>query len=129
MLLQSVENETTLLSMSDVTIYYNPHCGTCRTVKEILEKKGHTPRLIEYLKTPPSVAELDALLKKLKVGPEDLVRKKEPFYKEKLAGRTLSRAEWLAIFHENPVLIERPVVVMGSRAVVARPPAVLDSWL
>ena len=115
--------------MSDVTVYYNPHCGTCRTVKEILEKKGHRLTLIEYLKTPPSVPEIDGLLKKLNLEPEGLVRKKEPFYKENLAERRLSRAEWLKVFHENPVLIERPVVVMGSKAVIARPPAVLDSWL
>jgi arsenate reductase (glutaredoxin) len=87
-----------------------------------LQDKGAEITAIEYLKTPPSETELDALLKKLKMEPEELVRKKEPLYEEKYAGKSLSRAQWLKILHQNPILIERPVVVMEERAVVARPP-------
>jgi arsenate reductase (glutaredoxin) len=104
------------------TLYYKPTCGTCQKVRKALEDKGAELTLVEYLKTPPSPAELDSILKKLKMEPEELVRKKEPLYEEKFAKKTLSRPEWLKVLHENPVLIERPIVVMGDRAVVARPP-------
>jgi arsenate reductase len=87
-----------------------------------LQEKGAEITAIEYLKSPPSESELDTILKKLKMGPEGLLRKKEPLFEEKFADKTLSRAEWLKILHENPVLMERPIVVMGDRAVVARPP-------
>jgi len=108
--------------MADTVIYYNPRCGTCQKVLAILEARKLHPRRVEYLKTPPTEQELDDLLQKLNLPPEGLARKKEAVYAEKVAGRTLSRAQWLKLFHENPVLIERPVVVIGNRAVIARPP-------
>src|SRR5256885_5899960 len=108
--------------MPDVVIYYNPQCGTCQKVLGILESKKLHPKKIEYLKTPPSVDELDAILRKLKLPPEGLVRRKEALYAEKVAGRTFSRDQWLELLHTHPVLIERPVVVIGNRAIIARPP-------
>jgi len=105
-----------------VTLYHKPTCGTCQKVMKALAEKGAEITAIEYLKTPPSESELDAILKKLKMEPEELARKKEPLYEGKYADKTLSRAQWLKILHENPVLIERPIVVIGDRAVVARPP-------
>jgi arsenate reductase len=105
-----------------VTLYHKPTCGTCQKVMKALQEKGAEVTAIEYLKTPPSESELDAILKKLKMEPEELARKKEPLYEEKFANKKLSRAQWLKILHENPVLIERPVVIMGECAVVARPP-------
>src|SRR5579864_6310083 len=108
--------------MSEATIYFNPKCGTCQKTLALLEEKKFSVRKVEYLKTPPSEQELDDLLKKLKLEPEGLARKKEPVYAEKAEGRTLSRAQWLTLFHKPPVLIERPVVVVGNRAIIARPP-------
>ncbi|OGR90484.1 MAG: hypothetical protein A2992_07405 [Elusimicrobia bacterium RIFCSPLOWO2_01_FULL_59_12] len=115
------------------TLYHKPACGTCQKVLKALQDKGLEITAVDYLKTPPSPAELDAILKKLKMEPEDLVRKKEPLYQERFAGKTLSRAEWLNVLHENPVLIERPIVVLdaprlpaGRQAVVARPPERLE---
>ena len=59
--------------------------------------------------------------------PGKLARKKEPVYAEKAEGHHLTRAQWLTLFHEHPILIERPVVVIGDRAIIARPPKkVLD---
>jgi arsenate reductase len=106
----------------DAVIYYNPGCGTCRKTLELLEKNGVKPRVVEYLTHPPSEKELDAILNRLNLPPQGLARMKEPVYAEKVAGRSLTRAQWLKLFHENPVLIERPVVVIGDRAVIARPP-------
>ncbi len=104
-------------------IYYNPKCGTCRNVLEMLESEGIKPEVIEYLKNPPSVKELDAILVKAGLLPEQIIRKKEDLYtKLDLANKKYNRSEWLKILSDNPVLIERPIVVKGDRAVVARPP-------
>lgn len=109
--------------MAEWTIYYNPRCGTCRLTMEILKFKGVKPRIVEYLKDVPSVEELDDLLKKLKMEPSELARAKEPLYQEMdLATAKKSRAEWLKLLHDNPILIQRPVVVKDNKAVIARPP-------
>ncbi len=103
-------------------IYHNPRCSTSRKTLDILKKEKADFRVVEYLKHPLSAAELKDLLQKLRMNPAQLVRKKEPLYKEKYAGRVLSDDEWLRVLSANPVLIERPVVVKGSRAVLGRPP-------
>ncbi len=105
-----------------VTLYHKPTCSTCQKVLKALKEKGADITAIECLKTPPSVSELDSILKKLNADPDILIRKKEPLYQEKYADKTLSRSEWLKILHDNPVLIERPIVVRGDKAMVARPP-------
>jgi arsenate reductase len=110
------------LNPMKVILYHKPTCGTCQKVLKALHNKGVEIHAVEYLKTPPSETELAAILKKLKMEPEELARRKEPLFEEKFAGKSLSRSQWLKVLHENPVLIERPIVVMGDRAVVARPP-------
>jgi arsenate reductase len=87
------------------------------------------PRLVEYLENPPSESEIDSVLKKLGMTPEALARQKEPVYQQKAEGRALSRADWLRLFHENPELIERPILVMGDQAWVVRPAEQLDEIL
>ena len=106
----------------EATIYFNPKCGTCQKTLALLVSKKFTVNKIEYLKTPPSEEELDGILKKLGIKPEELARKKEPVYAEKAEGKSLTHDQWLKLLHENPVLIERPVVVIGNKAIVARPP-------
>jgi arsenate reductase len=108
--------------MTEAVIYYNPKCGTCQKTLALLKEHNIHPRVVEYLKTPPSEEDLDEILKKLDLPPEGLARKKEAIYAKKVEGRSLSRAQWLKLFHDNPVLIERPVVVIGDRAIIARPP-------
>ena len=113
----------------NITIWYNPHCGTCQKVRSAVEAKGYTPRLIEYLKTPPSVNDIDDVCRKAGIEPQDLARKKEPVYAE-VAARCRTRREWIEALHDHPVLIERPVVIVDGRAIVARPPEKLqDLWL
>lgn len=108
--------------MTDFTIYHNPRCGKSRATLALLEEAGIEPRIIEYLKTPPSAAELKALIGKLGIEPEQLVRKGEDVYKAKYAGRKLTDAQWIQAMVEDPILIERPIVVQGARAVLGRPP-------
>ncbi len=102
-------------------MYFNPKCGTCRDALTLLLSKGIRPELIEYLKNPPSVGELNQLWKSgLKA--EDIVRKRENLYAEmKLAEKKLSSDEWTEILSKNPTLIERPIVIKGNKAIVARP--------
>lgn len=88
----------------------------------ILEEYGADAEVVHYLETPPTQKLLKELLQKLGMKAEDIVRKSEPLYKEQYAGKKLTNAEWLKILSRNPVLIERPIVVKGNKAVIGRPP-------
>ena len=106
-----------------VAIYHNPRCSKSRATLELLEARGVKPKVIEYLKTPPSAAELKAILKKLGLSPRDLVRNGEALYAELgLKDRQLSDDQLIALMVANPILIERPIVVSGGKAAVGRPP-------
>ena len=94
-----------------VTIYHNPRCSKSRQTLALLEEKGAAPKIVDYLKTPPSAAELKAILKKLGLKPQDIVRKGEARYAElELKERTVSDDELIELMVENPILIERPLV-------------------
>jgi arsenate reductase len=110
--------------MKNVTIYHNPRCSKSRETLALLEQHGVTPEVVLYLETPPSADELKKLLKALGFSSaRELMRKKEDLYKElKLADETLSEAQLLAAMVEHPKLIERPIVVKGSKARIGRPP-------
>lgn len=106
-----------------VTIYHNPRCSKSRETLALLEEEGAAPKVVDYLKTPPSAAELKAILKKLGLKPRDIVRKGEARYAELgLKERTVSDDELIALMVENPILIERPIVVAGGKAAIGRPP-------
>jgi len=115
--------------MSDITIYHNPKCSKSRAALAILETRGIQPNVIEYLKTPPSTETLRAIVAKLGVAPEQIVRKGEQVYKEVLAGKALTDTEWIEAMAAHPILIERPIVVRGERAVVGRPPENVERLL
>jgi len=105
-----------------ITIYHNPRCGKSRGALAILGEHGIEPVIVEYLKNPPTRDELHAILKKLRMRPEQIVRKGENVYQDNFASKTLSDEEWLDALAKYPVLIERPIVVKGNRAVIGRPP-------
>ncbi len=111
-----------------VTIYHNPRCSKSRQTLALLEEKGVRPKIVEYLKTPPSAAELKRILKKLGLTARDIVRKGEARYAELgLKGKDLDEEALIALMVENPILIERPIVVAGDKAAIGRPPeAVLE---
>jgi arsenate reductase (glutaredoxin) len=108
--------------MSDYTIFHNPRCTKSRETLALLEQNGVQPRIVEYLKTPPTAAELKAIVAKLGIEPEQLVRKGEEIYKSQYAGKSLTDAQWIEAMATHPVLIERPIVVKGPRAILGRPP-------
>ena len=109
--------------MDEWIIYYNPKCGTCQKTLTLLKEKGIEPKVVEYLKNPPGLRELDKLLSLLRIPTLDMLRAKEPvFEKLKLNDGTKSRKDILRIVSENPILLQRPIVVRGNKAVIARPP-------
>lgn len=106
-----------------VTIYHNPRCSKSRQTLALLEERGADPQVIEYLKTPPTAAELKAVLKMLGMRPRDLMRRNEAPYKELgLGDDSLSDDALIEAMVANPILIERPVVVKDGRAAIGRPP-------
>ena len=103
-------------------IYHNPRCSKSRQTLSLLEEKGKSPEIIEYLKDTPSKDELKAIIKKLKIQPEALIRKGEADYKENFKGKSLSDDAWIDAMIKYPKLIERPIVVNGDKAAIGRPP-------
>lgn len=109
--------------MKKIVIYHNPRCSKSRQTLALLEEQGFKPEVVEYLKTPPSPAELKALLNKLNIAPRDLLRRKEEAYKTTgLQNKSLGDDAVIEIMCENPVLIERPIVVTEKQAAIGRPP-------
>ena len=106
-----------------VEIYHNPRCTKSRQTLALLEERDLAPQIIEYLQAPPSVKELDAILKLLGKQPRDIMRKQEAPYKEQnLDDPAKSRADLLAAMVTHPILIERPIVIANGKAAIGRPP-------
>ncbi len=108
--------------MSLVTLYHNPRCSKSRNTLELLKDNSVNPEVILYLDTPPDTRELKALLKKLRLTAAQLVRCGEDAYKASGLNKDSDDEEILAAMAKYPKLIERPIVVKGSRAVLGRPP-------
>ncbi len=106
-----------------VTIYHNPRCSKSRRALQLLRDRGIEPVVVEYLKDPPDNENLKDLLKLLRMEPRELMRKKEKPYKELgLDDKNLSREVLIDAMVKNPKLLERPIVVVGRRAALGRPP-------
>ncbi len=106
------------------TIYHNPRCSKSRQTLALLQEAGIEPQQVEYLKAPPTAAELDALCRKLGVEPPAVMRFGESVAKDLGLSKadSRSRAEWLELIAANPILLERPIVVHGIHARLGRPP-------
>lgn len=106
-----------------VTIFHNPKCSKSRQTLEVLRDRGQDPNVIEYLKTPPDAATLGELVKKLGLQPLDIMRTGEDLFKAARASVLVMSADeqlnWLAA---NPKVLQRPIVVVGERARIGRPP-------
>lgn len=77
--------------------------------------------MVEYLKTPPTQQEIKELLKMLGMKAEEIVREGEPLFKEKFADKKRTETQWIKALAENPILIERPIIVKGNKAIIGRP--------
>jgi len=102
-------------------VYHNPRCSKSRCAIAYLEEQNETFEIVEYLKEPLTKKEIEAIIAKLGMKAEDLIRKGEPAFKETLKGRQLAECEWVDAMVEYPKLIERPIIVKGEKAVIARP--------
>lgn len=115
--------------MSSVTILHNPRCSKSRQTLALLEEKGISPTVVEYLKTPLSIAELKTLFGQLNIeNVRDMMRTKEEDYKANALGSAdITDEQLFAAMVEHPKLIERPVVINNNAARIGRPPeAVLE---
>ncbi|HEY6893143.1 MAG TPA: arsenate reductase (glutaredoxin) [Rhodanobacteraceae bacterium] len=109
--------------MRQPTIYHNPRCSKSRATLDLIVARGFSPRVVEYLANPPSVAEIERLLAALGLEPRELMRKDEDEYRALgLADPKLSREQLVAAIAANPRLLQRPIVVYGSKAAIGRPP-------
>lgn len=111
-----------------IKIYHNSRCSKSRQTLEILKKKNSDIEIVEYLKSPPTFEELSVILRKLKYEPRELLRKSEEVYKkENLSDMSISNNKIIEKMVTYPILIERPIVINGDKAVIGRPPErVLD---
>lgn len=103
-------------------IYYNPRCSKCRMTLKLLQEQGEQPEVIEYLQATPSRSELKNVLSLLGISAAQLLRKKEPAYREAGLDDASSEDEILDAMMKHPVLIERPIVVRDGKAAIGRPP-------
>jgi len=113
-----------------ITIWHNPRCGKSRQTLELLRGKGIEPTIREYLKDPPSRAEVETLIKLVGGDVKELIRDGEPEFK-KLGKKKadLTRADIAKAIAAHPILLQRPVVVSGKRAALGRPPEAVLSLL
>lgn len=108
--------------MAELTVYEKPACTTCRNLHALLTDRGIDFESVEYHVTGLSEEELRELLRKLGTGPREVLRTREPLVKELgLDREDVSEEELITRMVEHPVLVQRPIVVRGERAVLARP--------
>lgn len=112
-----------------IQVYHNNRCGKSREAIKIVEASGKEFEIIKYLENPPTYDELELLLKKLNYQPLDLVRQKESIWTERFKGKKLSNEEIIKALVENPILIERPIIILKDKAIVARPPEKLNDFI
>lgn len=105
-----------------ITLYHNPRCSKSRQALKLLQERGVEPEIVEYLKTPPGRSRIEKILRALPNELHETVRRKEPEYKKAGLTGDSSLEEVAAAIAEYPKILERPVAVRGSRAVLGRPP-------
>lgn len=104
-----------------IKIYHNPRCGKSREGLAILEASGKEFKVIKYLESRLSMAELTEIINLLGIEPIDLVRQNEAFWKENYKGKRISKEHIMKLMLSNPKLMERPIVINGNKAVIGRP--------
>lgn len=104
-----------------IKVLHNNSCSKSNTILEYLDENNVQFEIIDILNDPLSKTEIKTVLKKLGAEPLEIVRKNEALYKEKFADKNFSDEEWIKILHENPSLIQRPILIKGSVAMIGRP--------
>ncbi|MDO9510229.1 MAG: ArsC/Spx/MgsR family protein [Bacteroidales bacterium] len=101
-----------------IKIYHNSRCRKSRAGYDLLKAAGYNPEVVEYLKTPLTLADFNRILSKLNVPVQNLVRTQEEYFKKQLKGKKFSEREWIQILIENPKLLRRPIIETKLRAVI-----------
>ncbi len=112
-----------------ITIYHNPRCSKSREGLQMLNEEGREYTIKKYLDEPLTIIELTDIVNKLGIEPIELVRKNETLWKQNFKDKELSRSELIQILADNPKLIERPIVVNGENAIIARPAEIMRTIL
>jgi arsenate reductase len=112
-----------------ITIYHKSNCLTSIKVLDLLKNSGKKYKIIEYIKTPPNAEELSSIIEKLGIPAEELLRKKEPIFKEKYSHKKLNEKLCIQMMVENPVLIERPILIKRTRAIIGRPIEIVEKFI
>jgi arsenate reductase len=108
--------------MPALTIWHNPRCSKSRQALTLLEAEGVAPEVVKYLETAPTAEEISVLLRKLGIPARDLMRTKEALYKELGLKEVTDEHALIEAMATHPKLIERPVVILGDKAAIGRPP-------
>jgi arsenate reductase len=121
----------TLGYMADLTIWHNQRCSKSRSARDILTEAGVSFEERKYLEAPPTAGELDQVLTALGKEPWEIARMGEDVAKDlNLKDEPHDRARWIDLMVENPILIERPIIMTSDgRAVVGRPPEAVQALL
>lgn len=114
---------------TNIRVYHNPRCSKSRAALAYLEDKNIEYDTIMYLNDIPTKVELKEVLNKLNISAEQLIRKGEAVYKEQYKGKVLTEGQWIDAMIKEPKLIERPIVVKGEKAVIARPTEAIEEIL
>jgi len=112
-----------------IEIYHNNRCGKSRCALDLLQKSDNEIIVIDYLKNPPTTNELKTVLFKLDLNVKKIIREKEKIFIEKFKNKNFTDDEWIQVLCEHPILIERPIVIDGFKAVVARPPELAEELI
>ena len=114
---------TGIRNVKSIRIYHNPECSKSRAALALLEENDVDPQIIYYMETPPSIDEIKSLLAKLDLKLLDIIRRSEDDFDELgLDDETLSEEIILDLLQKHPQLLQRPIVVKGDNAIIARPP-------
>ena len=102
-------------------IFHNPRCTKSRLTLALLEERGFKPEIVEYLQSPPTKKELEGIVKMLGLRPHDIARKKEASEAD-IDLSSIDDSSLISAMIENPIVIERPIVVHNGKAAIGRPP-------
>ena len=117
----SLKNIITFNSTTMIKVLHNNTCSKSRAILEHLDENSVPFEIIDFMETPLTELELKTLLKKLNTDVQGLIRKNDRIYQERYMGKNFSEDEWIKILVENPALIQRPILIKGSVAMVGRP--------
>ncbi len=108
--------------MKNITIWHNPRCSKSRQALALLDDNGCEKEIIKYLEQTPNKSEIKKVLAMLGISPRELMRTKEDIYKELDLKNENNEEKLIEAMAENPKLIERPIIIKGNKAIIARPP-------